>query len=100
MDQNIMGAVFIISEGEILLWKEVDISNDFKKTHDQKAHLKRKFKYKPKPIPQIKNQVVVQDPEARPGPTTQTYREEQTIIQSNINQKKYAPENHFDQFMK
>ena len=69
--------------------------DDFKKTRDRKAHLKRKFKCKPKPIPQIKNQVIVQDPEACPGPATQTYREEQTIIQSNINQKKYTSENHF-----
>ncbi|CAG8823976.1 22230_t:CDS:1, partial [Dentiscutata erythropus] len=29
----------------------------------------------------VKNQVVVQDPEAGPGPVTQIYREEQTIIQ-------------------
>ncbi|CAG8853590.1 7690_t:CDS:1, partial [Gigaspora margarita] len=49
---------------------------DFKKTCDQKAHLKRKFKCKPKPIPQIKDQEEVQDLEAGPGPTTQTYREE------------------------
>ena len=62
--------------------------DDFKKTRDRKAYLKRKFKCKPKPILQIKDQVVVQDPETGPGPATQTYREEQTIIQSNINQKK------------
>ncbi|CAG8464951.1 28173_t:CDS:2 [Racocetra persica] len=35
--------------------------DDFKKTCDRKAHLKRKFKYKPKPISQIKDQVIVQD---------------------------------------
>ncbi|CAG8820249.1 12321_t:CDS:1, partial [Dentiscutata erythropus] len=39
----------------------------------------------------VKDQVVVQDLEAGPGPATQTYREEQTIIQ----EVKYAPENHF-----
>ena len=44
---------------------------------------------------EVKDQVVVQDSEAGPGPATQTYREEQTNFQSNINQKKYALENHF-----
>ncbi|CAG8805222.1 7726_t:CDS:1, partial [Dentiscutata erythropus] len=39
----------------------------------------------------VKDQVVVQDPEAGPGPATQIYREEQTIIQ----EVKYAPENYF-----
>ena len=68
--------------------------DDFKKTRDRKAHLKRKFKCKPKPIPQIKDQMVGQVPEAGPGPATQTYREEQTIIQSNINQKIH-PRKHF-----
>ena len=43
----------------------------------------------------VKDQVVVQDPEAGPGTATQTYREEQTNIQSNINQKKYVLENYF-----
>ncbi|CAG8754536.1 19764_t:CDS:1, partial [Dentiscutata erythropus] len=41
-----------------------------------------------------------QDPEAGPGPATQTYREKQTIIQSNINQKKYALENYFQSIYK
>ncbi|CAG8851457.1 27966_t:CDS:1, partial [Racocetra persica] len=52
--------------------------DDFKKTRDQKAHLKRKFKYKPKPIPQIKDQVIVQDLGTGSGPATQAYREKIT----------------------
>ena len=80
--------------------------------HKLRDHLKRKFKCKPKPIQilvqpfttQDKDQdpkagpapiIQDQDLEAGPGPATQTYREEQTIIQSNINQKKYASENYF-----
>ncbi|CAG8845580.1 38696_t:CDS:1, partial [Gigaspora margarita] len=39
---------------------------DFKKTHDQKAHLKRKFKCKPKPI-----QILVQ-----PSPLQNEVQEE------------------------
>ncbi|CAG8581171.1 17091_t:CDS:2 [Gigaspora margarita] len=35
--------------------------DDFKKTRDQKAHLKRKFKCKPKPILQNKFQEAIND---------------------------------------
>ncbi|CAG8819983.1 14205_t:CDS:2, partial [Gigaspora margarita] len=57
--------------------------DNFKKTHNRKAHLKRKFKCKPKPIQilghflitQIKDQIVDQDPETGLGPAVQAYRE-------------------------
>ncbi|CAG8792500.1 30698_t:CDS:1, partial [Racocetra persica] len=52
-------------------------------------HNKRKYKYRPKIIPQITiPQVKNQKPEAGPGPTTQAYRKEQTTIQQVIDQEK------------
>ncbi|KAF0458366.1 hypothetical protein F8M41_001027 [Gigaspora margarita] len=65
--------------------------DDFKKSCDQKAYLKRKFKYNPKkiaPTPQNKVQNAIQKNKlvaplqnevqegARPDPTIQAYREE------------------------
>ncbi|CAG8812124.1 14093_t:CDS:1, partial [Gigaspora margarita] len=77
--------------------------DDFKKSHNRKAHLKKKFKCKSKSIQilvqsstmQVKDQVIVQK-EASSGPATQAYKENMSL-QNKVQESAYREKIPFDQ---